>query len=1234
MRHRVRTAALTSLVLLASLLPVAVATNTASAAPGGYSVLSDSQKRALVLTILEKFVPHAESYWRDSDISQPNTGRYLATGDGVTQPRGAGDIAYAYATLLAAKPDQASFGGVSRAVMLDHTIRSIRHTAYTNKLSGAGHNRWGGGTWQASLETYLWGYAAYLLWDRLDEDTRTLVRRVVEGEAEILVTKPIATATDGNTGAEDNAWNAPTPALAAALSPASPRAATWRRTAMKLALNASSMPGDAQSTQVVDGTPLREWMSSVNLNSDLTMENHGFFNPVYQQVAPLLVGDAAIIEARAGRPLPAAYSFRVTEVWERLLGPLAADDGDIVMPAGQDWISKDYQHLDYLAILATRFGRADASVLESRALTAVATRQATHANGSILGQPQLGYESMLIRRLAGSWWNHTLFGPSPAPSESEFAAARAQTAGVHRFPQSGLVQGRFTRASAFMSWDGARPMGLVVPGAGDDNPDDASFTYYAPFSLIGSASGSGTHTCDCQPDRFSTAGTIGARQFSMTAFPDGVTLLLDRGTGNTFTYSMERVRGVSENRPVYSAGGTGLGELTGNWVNLAGRIGMIVAGGSGISARETTGTNNTTLVTGSTATGSGNRGAILLPLVDHATTARLAATVRQPATPAGWSALLATAHDGTGRLAVARWAGAGSTELSLTDPAGAPILREETRVHGGTGTARVALPAPASAGQTIRFFVSSDGPLVARQDGEDRAVLTNPGTAAVRATVRYVSDGNSQTDVRVIWPGETVTVRIVGGRLTTAGPEHEAIASGRTTVNGLLADIVSWRDAGQIGAGAAGRLTGTARLAGQALDRAAVAVELEQPDTREAVLALEDAARAAERLLPAVDVPSGIRAALGAAQERIQADLTAARGHLRVTVTAWAGGAATPGEEMPMLVAVHNRSGATIQQGQLSVRVPSGWTVPGPVDLGSIQPGRFAVATAAIRIPATASPGATAGLTAVVAYRSQEQTTSQSADLRVSVQPLLTVASAEPALPLAARGWNRTVLTVANNANRPLAVALTNQAPTGTTARPARSDVTVPARGSAQVTVELTNESQTTGTGRLAIVAATTGGMSATAGVDLLYSDNLARNPVGAALPAAFADSHQATFPERLATDGDPATFWVAAGSAAGDGPTAARPIAVGVDTGRAVQIGSVTMRPRVGYGPRTYEVQVSDDGQTWGTVVSVPSAANTVTTTSFPPVTARYVRLRITDSWDPIRPPRNVQLAELEVRP
>jgi hypothetical protein len=146
-------------------------------------------------------------------------------------------------------------------------------------------------------------------------------------------------------------------------------------------------------------------------------------------------------------------------------------------------------------------------------------------------------------------------------------------------------------------------------------------------------------------------------------------------------------------------------------------------------------------------------------------------------------------------------------------------------------------------------------------------------------------------------------------------------------------------------------------------------------------------------------------------------------------------------------------------------------------------------------------------------------------------------------------------------------------------------------------------------------------------------ASNLALNREGVGFPEAFADSSQPAFPSALANDGNVNTYWVSSGTQAGQGPSPESPIHVGVDLGGSHPLGEVTMVPRVNFGPRAYTIEVSADGEAWNEVAAVPAAPNAQVTSGFETTEARYVRLRITDAYDSVQPPRNVQVAELEVR-
>lgn len=1237
--------------MLASLATAAPAATAAAGAlqdigSAGYQVLDNGQKSALDLKILENFVPYAETFWRTSDIPDPDTGYFLGTGAGVLQPRGSGDTDYVYATLLTALPDQQSFHGVSRATMLDHLIRSIRYSALTNVYSGAGYNRWGAasgpaGDFEYSLETYSWGGAAYLIWNQLDSDTQALVEKVVTAEANLVASLPPVDAVVGDTGAETDGWDAPTPALAAVMFPDSPDRGTWEKTAIEYALNSSSMPGDKTSPQVVDGEPLSDWITTANIHSDLTLENHGYFNIDYQMVTPLLINDGAIFYAQGGIPLPQAFSFRTNEIWQKVIEPLTIDDGDLISSAGQDWASKDYQWLDYLGEMGTRFGSPAASVLESRALQLVAARQAGTGNGSITGMTQLGYEAMLARRISADWWDHKLFSPSPTPSAADYAASYGAASGVHTWSDVNVIKGQLSGADATMSWDSESPMGTWSPRTGNDMTDPV-LTEDAPGSLFGTKRGTpvGPYTCACGNDQFATAGTVGSKNLAMAAFPDGTTLLLDQGTGSTFTYAIDQIPGMTGPRPVYSAGGTGTGSLSGDWVDVAGRMAMIVTGGSGISASNAApgsnfGTNDTPLnLTGSTGTGSGNRGAELVANATPDSASELAADIAQPSAPVGWGALQAKDPDGTDLLAVARWSGQDQATFSLTDGRGAPVTAQTATVTGSTASVDIPLP-PASPGdpgvvqETIRYFVDSGGPVQVRQTADgSAATLSNPGTGPVAVTVTYVTNGTAQAVHRTLAGGETAVARMADGHLITAGPEYEPIGAGQATATALVGSVATWQGAGQVSVPDAAKLTAAASRISSDLGSAASAATAQSPDTSQEAALVANASEALGEIEPSSGMPSAVTNAIRAFRTTEAADLAGAGAALRVTLLVVPDGELQQGEPATFTVYALNRGLAAATSGQLSLSLTgSAASVPA---FPSLEPGASTAVTVHAQVPSGTVPWSDQAVGARLSYTTAGgDTENVLASSAFTVLPLFTVTAGQPDLPLAAGGWNQETYTIANYSDSPLTVTLAGQGPSGTTASTPPAATSVPAGGTTQVSVTLTNASLSSGSGTLTLTATAANGVTSAATSQLHFSANLALNPYATPWPQPSASSSQTSFPPRLAVDGNTQTFWVSGGPAtAGSGPTPQNPVTLGVDFGAPVTFGSVTMTPRPNYGPTNYTIEASTDGQNWTTLATVTSAPNAAVTTTVPATTARWLRLSITGSHDGTD--RNVQVAEL----
>ena len=120
----------------------------------------------------------------------------------------------------------------------------------------------------------------------------------------------------------------------------------------------------------------------------------------------------------------------------------------------------------------------------------------------------------------------------------------------------------------------------------------------------------------------------------------------------------------------------------------------------------------------------------------------------------------------------------------------------------------------------------------------------------------------------------------------------------------------------------------------------------------------------------------------------------------------------------------------------------------------------------------------------------------------------------------------------------------------------------------------------------------------------------------------------------QLLADGDPATFWVSGGSKSGEGPSRKRPEWVQFEFVAPISVERLTLTPRVGYGPRECELQVSDDGKAFCTVKGFVADATKETVVAFDAVIGRVFRLVIFSSSDPRFPksPRNAQIAELKL--
>ena len=119
------------------------------------------------------------------------------------------------------------------------------------------HNQWQSAFWAHSA-----GKAAWLLWDDLDPKMKWLAARMIADEADrfVGVTPPAQVIDD--TKAEENAWDSMVISLAASMFPHHPHHAAWQETAIRWAVSSYVNAKDVTSSEVIDGKPLKDWVSA------------------------------------------------------------------------------------------------------------------------------------------------------------------------------------------------------------------------------------------------------------------------------------------------------------------------------------------------------------------------------------------------------------------------------------------------------------------------------------------------------------------------------------------------------------------------------------------------------------------------------------------------------------------------------------------------------------------------------------------------------------------------------------------------------------------------------------------------------------------------------------------------------------------------------------------------------------------------------------------------------------
>jgi hypothetical protein len=471
-----------------------------------------------------------------------------------------------------------------------------------------------GNYWQSDYWAGMLGFGAWLIWDDLDPDLRSGVERVIAFEADRFLAGKPPSGRWFDTKAEENGWTATCIALAANMFRSHPHAAAWDEKAIEYLMNTLSVPRDMKDKTPVDGRPINEWVSGVNLNPDFTLENHGIFHLSYVQCSCYFLTQSAMLYAYAGRPVPEATTHHLMDTW-RMFRTLLLPLGETAFPQGMDWELHGLPPTNLFASLG-RYMK-DPLAAGTEKINAQYLRAWQEMCGGDLAVPgsRLGFTRHAIQasQFAFCYLAHKLFDES-AEQETTVSQAASELRCVRRYSSVGVVLHRTANKLAAFSWKN-RIMGVLTP-IGEGHEANPCFSVPITNGLVGSVQLSGDGEAktrllkrewETSPNGFCTAGVLVTnggllkQMLRVDSVGEKAMVYQDRVVALSDVYAaselgvpigVENDKITGGKRTVYHRDGATVFDwqkfqapvaLPGSWANVDGRLGVVMVAGSGLS---------------------------------------------------------------------------------------------------------------------------------------------------------------------------------------------------------------------------------------------------------------------------------------------------------------------------------------------------------------------------------------------------------------------------------------------------------------------------------------------------------------------------------------------------------------------------------------------------------------------------------------------------------------------------
>ncbi|HHT92790.1 MAG TPA: hypothetical protein GXZ66_04715 [Clostridiaceae bacterium] len=691
-----------------------------------------------------------------------------------------------------------------------YTHNSVKKMQTIEAMATDSGKWWGPNHWQSSLYANGVLFAASLMWDHLDEPLKADVETVAAAEGDRAIRTNPRSYAPGNTGAEENAWDTNGPSLAYCMFPKHKNAEKWREAAIKFAMNTLSRELDRNDSAVIDGKPASKWITTSNLFSDYSLENHQILHPKYIASPLISFGDSVVAFAYHGKPIPEAFKYNVQKVSDNVLKKLVYPTGEWIYPNGCDWTMILPGKLEAFALMSCLLGDEEALMLEARAAKLAYERQKLTEDGRFVHIADIGTEreAVNVKRVVYSYLLHKHVGFKGDGSTATWESFIDNHKGTTTFLDGFVITNNSISRFAALSWKN-KLIGLVTPSS-DKYSDNKYITHPNLPNIVGSMSIVGTSADKAYITHknytvgekfanglyagFSSIGKLSenggavSRYIAMTALPSNAVIVMDSTVAERnlqiaagyvvpISFQTDIVSGqkktiiTEKDKDSFTAGPGVNKEYEGSYVLVDNHTSVILDKKMRITFGDYTlssGLGGSTLKfyiePGQFQKGQSinKTSAVIFSNVEESELKKLKSDVEYLNMPEGWQGIFVKDTDGKKYYVVNNFYGQKGA-FEYTGETYAPIFMDDMTVAGKTATVSLNDGMASYVGELSKY-ISTDGKSVQIRNSSspDRFYIKNNGSDAVKVEIMFIHNGKDVKGSLSLKAGESYLVQCDG----------------------------------------------------------------------------------------------------------------------------------------------------------------------------------------------------------------------------------------------------------------------------------------------------------------------------------------------------------------------------------------------------------------------------------------------------------------------------------------